>query len=711
MPAGNVWSWITTAGTSIAITEPANIEKVFAGIFTGAMIKDGVLYTGNGTAAQSYTPVPLEDVVLFNCYYDNYFALTASGTLYAWNSGNWGQIGDGITSAYYTDWQKIATTTFGIKQFDISGAHSLVLMSNGEVYASGSNGPGQLGNTTVSNVPCFTKCSVSGIKQVAAGSLHSLGLKEDGSVLSWGLNDDGMLGRPQTESSVIPGLVVMQNGEPLTDIVSVGAGRYHSLALKADGTVWSFGYNLHGELGTGEPLGEDAVTNHFAKQVVDKSGAPIQDIVEIAVGTYHSLALKSDGTVYAWGLGNYGRLGTGFIGNQNCAVPVKDSTGNGVLTGIKSIGAGSFHSMAVANDGTVYTWGLNNFGQLGNNLEATSCLLPTSVVHTDGSLLSDVVKITGGEYHTMALLSDGTVYCWGSDTEGQLGSNAVSDRSSVPVRVSSYLNSGETYLSNVVDITAGTSGNMVLTADNRLFAWGKNTSDLFAVSAQKTIPIPVQAYAGKIVFDDYADDFSTAASVIVNTVVSGAINDAGDADCFVFTPALTENYTISVLDGAVSAALYDLKTGAVIEPGATQRYALKSGTSYGVKITADAVTDYQFKIGLGTEELIISAPVFSLGINGGTPLNAITAGFISGRVDIANATNSEKTAMVIMTLLDHSNTLFDVRTVQSTIPAGVQDTVTTGFNVPADYPNYKIVLSVWNNMDMMERLMPDATLE
>lgn len=713
---GNVWYWnkdtvdYTTNIPIPVLSSNSDVDKIYAGDIKTAIIKDKTLYIGTNESSE-YTCIDLDNVVDFDCYFSNFLGLTDNGTLYAWGDNPYGQHGDGVMKYYYTDWQNINTITVGIKQIDVGISHSLLLLSNGTVYASGRNNKGQLGNGITSTETSFTKVTgVSDIIQVAAGNNYSLALKYDGTVLSWGDNNYGSLGRDDTISNCIPSQVVDVNGSPLTDVVAIAAGGLHGLALKSDGTVWSFGYNVHGELGIGTENGKDVTYLEYASQVVDANNIPIEGIIQIEAGTYHSLALTSEGKIYAWGLGNYGRLGSGGEGNKYGAIVVKNNTVYNDLTGIKAIGVGAFHSMAVADDGTVYAWGRNNCGQLGNNTMEES-LLPIQVVDADGSLLENITSVSGGESHSLALSADGKVYAWGSDTSGQLGTDSTETISYVPVLVDSYLGSSDEYLSNVVSISVAVNTNMILTSDNNIYAWGANSYDQFAIESSGIATIPVKAYTGKIVFDDYANELSEATNINVNTVVSGRINYLDDIDCFTFTPSLNENYVVNAVSGTFIIAIYDTTTGESVELNANKRYLLNKDTKYAIQISSTKIGDYKFKICLGNEEFVISEPIFTVGLTNKTPINSITSGYVSGEVNITNATNSAQTAIVIMTLLDNNNTLYDVRTSQSSIPSGGSSTVTTGFNVPSNYMQYKIVLSVWKDLESMEKLVSDYTLQ
>jgi alpha-tubulin suppressor-like RCC1 family protein len=201
----------------------------------------------------------------------------------------------------------------------------------------------------------------------------------------------------------------------ISGIAKIAAGNYHSLALQSDGTLWAWGYNGSGELGNGTNGGPVNVP-----VAVSINSA----VVEIAVGNGVSLALKNDGTVYSWGFNNEGELGNGITGGIS-NVPVQVFG----LTSVIAIAEGTFHGLAVKSDGTVWGWGFNLYGQLGNgsNADSNVPVLATGI--------SNAISVSGGYAHTVVLRSDGTVWSYGYNNSGQLGDGDYNN-SNVPVQVS-----------------------------------------------------------------------------------------------------------------------------------------------------------------------------------------------------------------------------------------------------------------------------------
>jgi len=282
----------------------------------------------------------------------------------------------------------------------------------GVAWAWGDNYSGQLGNGTKKSRKIPVKVSnLKGVTAIAGGDFHSLALKNDGTVWAWGNNFDSELGNGTYKNSKVP---IQVPG--LANITAIAGAGLHSLALKNDGTVWVWGGNFRGLLGNGT----STITN--SNIPIKVSG--LTGITTIAAGFLHFLALKSDGTVWTWGDDFGGQLGNGARTSTISNIPVQVLG----LTDIIAIAGGFWHSLALKKDGTVWAWGDNNYGQLGNGTY-TRTNIPGQVSGLEG-----VIAIASGAWHSLALKKDGTVWAWGSNDEGQLG-NGTNIDSNIPIQV------------------------------------------------------------------------------------------------------------------------------------------------------------------------------------------------------------------------------------------------------------------------------------
>jgi len=276
---------------------------------------------------------------------------------------------------------------------------------------------------------------------------HALGIKADGTVWGWGANDFGELGDETTTSSLT---VPVQVHDPndgsgyLHNVIAVAAGDGYSLALKNDGTVWAWGKNNFGQLGTG-----DNINSPVPVQVLGLSG-----ITKIDSGFGFGIALDSNGEVWSWGFNSFGQLGNGGFSDENTPAPVPG------LTGIVSINAGANQAFAITDTNEVWGWGYNEQGQLGIG----SYYSQSSPVQI-ASLPTNITKIATNGSHTMALQGDGTLWATGTMDQDQVAS--------VPMPTSNtfVIVAG---ISDVKNIAAGTYDSYAVTLDNTFWAWGRN---------------------------------------------------------------------------------------------------------------------------------------------------------------------------------------------------------------------------------------------
>jgi alpha-tubulin suppressor-like RCC1 family protein len=307
-----------------------------------------------------------------------------------------------------------------------------------------------------------------------SAALHTMFLKTDGTVWTWGYNSNGQLGNGTTANSANP----VQAGA-LSGVKYVAAGGFHSVVMKTDGTVWTWGYNSNGQLGNGI-IGTDSYT---PAPVSTLSGV----MTDIAAGDEFTVVVKSDGTVWAWGDNSVGQLGNGTT-VANSIIPVQVST----LTGVTTVIAGSQYAAALKSDGTVWTWGMNSVGQLGNGT-TTNSSIPVQVGGVSG-----ITAIAGGDDFVVALKnfrSNSTAWAWGNNSSGQLG-NGTMNNSLSPVQVSALTNvaaiAAGTDHTNVTAIEAGTDHVVIMKSDGTVWAWGNNSNGQLGNGTTVNSSTPIQ---------------------------------------------------------------------------------------------------------------------------------------------------------------------------------------------------------------------------
>ncbi len=371
--------------------------------------------------------------------------------------------------------QRVALAFDGLAYDFVANYHGgdgndLVLQwANTRAFGWGLNSHGQLGDGTTMGRLSPVASDLSGmisdktITAISAGYLHSLALCSDGSVAAWGFNAQGQLGNGTTTVASIP--VAVDFTDAAGEVIAISAGPFHNLALRTDGRIAAWGYNNHGQLGTG-----DKVT-YLRPVLVPAVGALAgKQVVAVAAGTYHSFALCADGKVAAWGYNDEGELGDGTT--TSTSVPVAVDT-SGILAGksVAKIAAGQYHLLALCTDGTLVSWGYNARGQLGTG---TATDAPSPVAVDVSGLLSGrtVVDLAAGDSHSVVRCADGTVIAWGNNLRFQLGNGGVL-ASSVPVAIDlSALPAGSTTAS----VSAGRNHNLTRLRDGKIVAWGENSS-------------------------------------------------------------------------------------------------------------------------------------------------------------------------------------------------------------------------------------------
>lgn len=400
----------------------------------------GPLGTGNTTDRPTPTQIGTDTRWMsIACGEEHSIALKSDGSLWTWGWNVNGQLGDNSTISKFTptrigsdkDWAGIAS----------KGNFTVALKSNGSLWTWGQNSDGQLGDGTIvqKNVPTRIGTDNNWVS-IDCGTYHTVALKSDGSVWAWGENFDGQLGDGTTVQKNIPTRAGTDN-----DWVSIACGSYFTMGIKSDGTFWGWGYNDLGQLGDGTSTDKNIPTK------VRKSN---RDWLQVANGSIHTIALKGDGTLWAWGYNDFGQLGDGAITSKSTPIQVGNNNK------WASMACGFYYSVGLQSNGTLWAWGNNQFGQLGDN----------TIIHkntpTQVGTDNQWVNIACGSNFTLGLKSNGTLYGWGRNDLGQLGDNTQIDKH-VPTQIGSD--------NKWVSIACGQGHSIGLKSNGTLWTWGSNS--------------------------------------------------------------------------------------------------------------------------------------------------------------------------------------------------------------------------------------------
>lgn len=411
-------------------------------------------------------PVPPDgSVAELSAGYMHSVLLKNDGTVWTWGKNSHGQLGDGTNTERTRPVR--AKGLAGVVSVDAGGdgndgfpSHTAAVKNDGTVWCWGANKYGQLGDGTQTNrnEPVMVS-GFSNAVMVSAGGEFTAVLKRDGTVWCWGDNLYGQLGiggkagSPRYSAKPVQ---VMQ----LQNIVSISAAYSYVLAVDKYGTVWTWGENIS--------RNPKSPKNSYRSLPAKVSG--LKNIRQVGAGM-GAIALDKDGYVYCWGDNTYGQLGNGYFGwKEGCMAP-RMVFG---LTGVVGISGGSCNAAAIKKDGTVWVWGDNRSGALGNN----SCLDSATPVQVKD--LTGAVQVACGREHTLALKKDGSVWSWGENWFGQLGDGTISVLPA-PKQVEG--------ISDVKKISGGLSHTLALKTDGSLWGWGSTMDS--QLDFQKLWPEPM----------------------------------------------------------------------------------------------------------------------------------------------------------------------------------------------------------------------------
>ena len=328
------------------------------------------------------------------------------------------------------------------------GDHTVAIQSDGSLWAFGTNGQGRLGDGTTDYRKTPVKV-MDDVVSVSAGDYHTAAIKSDGSLWTWGSNSCGQLGDGTTEIHTTPVKV-------MDDVIAVSAGDNFTAAVKSDNTLWTWGWNMSGELGDGTL--EDRYT---PVKVMD-------DVIAVSAGGWHLAAIKSDGSL--WVCGDIDGRGQLSDATEIIIIPAK------VMDDVVAVSAGGFTTAVIKSDGSLWTFGYNGNGGLGvsdpyfSGVEMTDTGDKTlmgnkifAIKVAPVKVMDNVVAVSAGNRSTAAIQSDGSLWTWGWNGNGQLGDGTF-DRHFTPVKI----------MDDMVSVCVEGVHPIALKSDGTLWYWGYN---------------------------------------------------------------------------------------------------------------------------------------------------------------------------------------------------------------------------------------------
>ena len=545
----------TQRNTPVAVSGLTGITEIAAGSnHTSALKSDGTVWSwgyndlgrlGDGTTTSRSTPVQVTGLTGITSVAgggNHGAALKSDGTVWSWGSNVYGQIGVGTTGTTGTLSPTQASSLTGVSKIAGSGYQTLAIKSDGTLWVWGNNANAAVGDGTED--PITVPKQINGwtnVIAIAGNHFHNAAVRDDGSIWIWGrtalnnLGDGSYVWRSSpAEISNAPqaaavslrhnhGLLLhsgtlfdwgrneygslgdgtlaqkptLQIVEGVGNVAAISAGTSHSLICKTDGTIWAVGYNEFGQLGDN--------TTTLRTSFVQSS--TLAGVTAVSAGRSHSLALRNTGTAYAWGRNNLGQLGDGTTTQRNSPVVI-----TGLGGGVAKLSSGDQFNLALKSNGSVWAWGRNNYGQLGDTT-TTNRTTPFQI-----SGLSNISAIAAGTEHSMVIKNDGTVWTWGRNSNGQLGDNTTTQRNS-PVQASS--------LTDIVAISGGNAHSLAVKADGTVWAWGDNTHGQLGdgTTIQRNTPVQVTDLSGVVAV--YAGQYCSLAKKVDGTLCVWGANTYG----------------------------------------------------------------------------------------------------------------------------------------------------------------------------------------
>ena len=329
------------------------------------------------------------------------------------------------------------------KQISSGDFYSIGIKYDGTLWGWGYNASYRIDGSEINRLTPVRIGTASNWVSVSSSATHSVAINSDGKIYAWGSNTYGQLGNGQISSSMSP----VQENTYATDWASVSAGWQFTVAIKTNGEIWTWGLNQYGQHALGT---EDSDNTHRAP-----SKSLDGNWTSVSAGTFHIAAIKDDGTMWTWGKGGSGQLGHGL--STNSSVPVQENT---KATNWVAVSAGHLHNIALNSLGDIYTFGANTYGQIGDGSSGAS--------RVPKQLGSDKnwTSVSAGYDMTLAKSSTSELWATGSNTYGQLGDNTLEKKK--------ILTKVDTNATNWLILSSGRYFNIVSNSDGELWSWGRN---------------------------------------------------------------------------------------------------------------------------------------------------------------------------------------------------------------------------------------------
>lgn len=433
--------------------------------------------------------------------------VAADGKVYSWGNNVYGQLGN--TGSNDSNPHPVPTqisTLTNIVNVECGYGSSYALGANGVLYSWGYNNKGQLGDGTNNDIyfPVTVSVVPVGWSRVAGGELFSMALKSNGTLWSWGDNSFGQLGTGSSSSSLTPVQVLG------TDFTKFACGQSHSLAIKADGSLWAWGKNTNGQLGIGN-------TDNLIHSTPAQIGLGAK-WVSVSCGDGYSMAIQANGTLWAWGDNSFGQLGNGTIGSTPETLPVQV----GSLDNWVDVECGANFTLVIKADGTLWSWGNNNSGQLGLGSTASEFTTPQQVtaVSTNNWIS---LAVAGGGAHALGITSNGNIYSWGANNHHQLGDGTTNPHNA-PIQIAYF----QTSSLNGLTVYCGSFHSLAIVNNGDIYAWGENSNGQLGLGDNtfRSTPAPVLSQS-KVISIGCGFNHTSLIKSDRTLVCSAGLNNAG----------------------------------------------------------------------------------------------------------------------------------------------------------------------------------------